>query len=302
MKVGSYLVIFFIAATHTASCQTALDTTYVEKYDQKMTIKSYISTNSIEIEKKDRYYRPNNTLNVGLGFSVKNTVIDLEYDFGILELGGKKRGKTKSVDFQVHRYGRHFLLDLFFQKYRGFHEGGKEIELYPDLSIRQIGAEGSYLFNGNKFSAKAAFDQSEKQLRSVGSFILGGGIYFYKIRSAKGLLSLSDHTNNLQLGMNAGYAYSWVLDDHWLLSGMGTAGLNFGNEPDLLKDGRIEVYPTAFARGSAGYHKADWAVYFSTLIQNKMIYPPGGNTIIITPITYQLSYVKHFDSFFKKKR
>jgi hypothetical protein len=268
-----------------------------------MSIKGIVSSNSIEITQNNKHYKPNNPLNVGFAFTLKNTVVDLRSDFGLINIGDKKRGNTNVVDFQVHHYGRHFLFDLFYQNYKGYYREDNGIELYPNLAAREIGAEGSYLFNGNKFSAKAAFDQSEKQLKSVGSFVLGGGIYLYRLNLEKELLT-SDNSrlNNFQLGMNAGYAYSWVINNRWLMSGSATGGINLGNEPELLKNGKIQIYPTAFARGSAVYHKSDWAATFLLLIHNKSVYPVQGSTLNLTSLNMEISYVKHFDNWFKKKR
>lgn len=62
----------------------------------------------------------------------------------------------------------HFIVDLFYQNFKGYYQQqGQEITRYPELSVRQIGAEGSYLFNGNKFSAKAAFDLSSIKLGCI---------------------------------------------------------------------------------------------------------------------------------------
>jgi hypothetical protein len=307
MKVG-FILIIGIFTSFNSLCKstadtTAIDTTYIKPYEQKMLIKGIVSSNSIQITQKNKYYKPNNPLNVGFSFTLKNTVVDLRSDFGLINIGGNKRGKTNAVDFQIHHYGRHFLLDLFYQNYKGYYREDKGIELYPALAVRAIGAEGSYLFNGNKFSAKAAFDQSEKQLKSVGSFVLGGGAYMYKLNLEKELLTSANSTlNNFQLGMNAGYAYSWVINNRWLMAGSATAGFNFGNEPELLKNGHIQVYPTAFARGSTTYHKSDWAVSFLLLIHNKSVYPVQGSTLNLTALNMEIAYIKHFDNWFKKKR
>ena len=99
--------------------------------------------------------------------------------YAVADLQGKEYGKTKVLDFQIHNYGRNFIADVFVQNYKGFYtEKRKTITLYPDVSVRQIGAEGTYLFNGKTFSAKAAFQHSEKQLQSTGSFAIGVGFMF----------------------------------------------------------------------------------------------------------------------------
>jgi hypothetical protein len=301
MKTICYIFILIVITTN--SFGQKIDTAYVATYAQKMMVTAFLSNNTIELLENKKYYKPNNPLNVGVGFLLRNTALNVRFQYGLIPIRSKEFGKTRSIDIQAHRYGRRFLLDLFFQKYKGFYEEKEAIALHPDISVRQIGAEGTYLFNGKKFSAKAAFEQSEKQLRSVGSFLLGGGIYWYKIAQGKDL-SASDNTpiHNLQLGMNAGYAYSWVINDRWLMSGMATGGINFGNNPDLLKEGKIEAYPTAFARGSASYHKSDWAASFLFLINNKSVRSSLGNPLHLTSVNMQVSYVKNFNSFFKKRK
>lgn len=303
MKFSLLLLCSIVLTAHTAFGQATIDTTYIETYPQEISISSFLSNNFIEINESNEIYRPNNLLKLGLGVSVKNTILNFRYDFGIAQVGGKDHGKTESIDFQIHRYGRRLMLDLFFLRYKGFYQGIKELKLHPNLSVQQIGAEGSYLFNSNQFSAKAAFEQSEKQLKSAGSFILGGGTYLYKIRSDKNLLATgNNYISNFQLGMNAGYAYSWVLNNHWLLSGMAKGGINLGNEPELLKHGKIKAYPTGFARGSAAYHRSDWAVSFLMLVNNKSLFPSKDNKLDLTSANFELSYVKHFDNFLKKKK
>ncbi|QNK63483.1 DUF4421 family protein [Pedobacter sp. PAMC26386] len=301
MKVSLYVVILGMITTNAYA--QAVDTSYIAPYEQKMMITGFVANNSIQIQKKNKYYIPNNRLNIGAGFAIKNTVVNAGYAYGLIPLKDKKYGKTTYTDFQIHHYGEHFSLDLFYQKYKGFYMDGPVVELHPDIMVRQIGAEGTYLFNGSKFSAKAAFEQSEKQLKSVGSFVIGGGAYHYQIESGTDTtLSENNYITNFQLGASAGYAYSWVINKYWLMSGIATVGANFGNEPELLRNGKIQVYPTAFARGSVGYHKSDWGVSFLTLINNKSAYSIRNNMLNLATINMQISYVKHFDGFFKKKK
>ncbi|TWI97230.1 uncharacterized protein DUF4421 [Mucilaginibacter frigoritolerans] len=303
MKIRLFVFLFGLFMAFTSSAQSVVDTGYVATYEQKMSVTTFVLNSSIQVRENHNNYIPNYPLDAGVGFSLKNTVIDAIYAFSIVPLKSKAFGKTEVMDFQIHHYSRYFLLDLFWQNYKGFYLGSKDVTLYPEMAVQQIGGEGTYVFNGDKFSAKAAFDQSEKQLKSAGSFLLGGGMYLYKVGMGSNLLvNGNQQADNFQLGANAGYGYSKVINNHWLLSGTATVGANLGNEPELLKDGEVRVFPTAFARGAAVYNKADWAVSFSFLIHTKSINSLQDNTINITTIDMQLSYVKHFDRFFKKQK
>jgi len=306
MRVICFMFVLIAVTSYASVAQTAgVDTAYIKSYPQKISVRGYVATYSLLLSGAGKIYQPNYPLNPGIGFSVKNTIINAEYDYGLIPLKGVAFGKTKLTDIQLHNYGRRFVLDLFVQKYNGFYTSktnGLDIVLYPGLSVSQIGAEGSYVFNGNRFSAKAAFSQSEKQLQSAGSFILGGGAYLYKIIPDENMsIAANGPVNNLQFGFNGGYAHSWVLNDRWLISAMATAGTNFGNDPDLLKDGKIKINPTAFARSVASYHQPDWAVSMQMLINYKSISTLQNKNFSLAAIDFELSYVRHFGSLFKKE-
>lgn len=292
------LFIAFLACQNVLG-QSAVDTAYIGQYPQKMMVKAFISRSGIEIDHNEKGYSPNNPTRFGIGFSLRNTVINLSSSFGIFPVE-KDLGKTKSVDFQIHNYGRKFLTDLFYQKYKGFYNDDDTVILYPETSAQLIGGELTYVFNHRRFSTKAALEQTEKQLQSAGSFLIGGGAYHYKLRLEEALGASKNNVNNFQLGVSAGYGYSWVISEHWLLSGMATVGINAGNEVDVLEDGKIKLYPTAFARGGAGYHKNDWGIGMSFLVNNKMIYYTQ-DSFSLTSVNLQITYVKHFDRVFGRR-
>lgn len=282
------------------------DTLYIQQYPQKFRVSGYIATSSLEVDDTDRHYTPNYPLNTGVGLAIKNTIVGLQLGYGFIPLTDKKKyGKTKTIDFQVHHYRRKAIFDLFFQDYRGFYvekDEDQNPEIFKDMSVKQIGMEATYLFNGNRFSSKAAFDLDEIQLHSAGSWLVGAGSYYYKLKGMQ--RSGSDTTyglENFQLGINGGYAYSWVMSDRWMLSGTIQAGANFGNAPKALKKGKIEVYPTAFARLAGNYHKKDWGISLAIIINNKSVYPLKNEELNLTAINMQLSYVKRLDCLFKAK-
>jgi Domain of unknown function (DUF4421) len=294
-----YRILFYILLLLPVCGFSQADTAYVAPYPQKFMATGFVANNLLMLSHGEKEYSPNNPLLAGAGFSVKNTVISVRLSQGVANLQGSEYGKTRITDFQIHNYGRKFITDVFIQNYRGFYNEGTDITLYPDLRVRQIGIEGSYLFNGGRFSAKAAFEQSERQVLSAGSWILGGGAYLLHIESGSGDPFIEGGSvDNLQIGINGGYAYSWVADRHWLLSGMVTGGLSLGRDLGLGTGAPVKVYPTALARGAASYSKKNWAAAFTMLISNRMLYAADNKDFTITSLGFQLSYVKHFDRIF----
>ena len=296
-------------------CFAQIDTTYIKPFDNKLSLRTYLSMKFLSMEQESngeiKKFMPNTPMSLGLGVSVNNTIINLSYGQGLSFMKDPEKGKTKAFDFQIHNYGRKFIIDLFIQKYHGFYtsdNSDKNIQLYPDLNIQQYGAFGQYVFNNKKFSYKAAFNQNEKQLKSAGSFLIGGGVYFTKIGSDSSFVHKSRNSlRNFQFGVSGGYAYTWAINKRWFTSGSITTGINFGTERinDFGKQ-RIEIYPTFFPRISAGYNKEKWSLGLSYV--NNLIFSSfsdnNNNNVGLVSGNLQIGYIWRLDSnpFFKKKK
>lgn len=298
MKIIFCSFVLWIILTLSSFAQTAdttrtVDSTYVRNYDQEIKVIGFFSRDYISVTED---IKPNSPINFGIGFAYKNTLFKFSYKFPIVKMDENKYGKTDITDIQIHNFGRHFLIDAFYQRYKGFYSDQNDIKLFPEMSVQKIGFGGTYLFNGEKFSSKAAFEQDERQLQSAGSYALGAGLYFYKV----GLQSAEQLTfNNLLLELYAGYSYSWVPNKHWLLAGIATAGITLGNETEKLKNGKIKIFPTVLVRGAVGYHHSFWGIYFSFLLHNNSLQYSNNNKLNLTAIDMQISNIIRLNSFFK---
>lgn len=284
-------------------CAAQIDSSYIRPFDHKLSIQPYIAKDMLFMNQKfetgeEITFMPNNPPKIGAGISLNNTIITFGYGYGFDFMRDKKYGKTKAFDFQLHSYQRKFVLDLFIQQYKGFYEDDmkNEVRLYPDMKIEQYGVYGQYIFNNRKFSYKAAFNQNEKQLKSAGSFLLGGGIYQTKIRSDSSFYyNEKNNLDNFQFGISAGYAYIWVLGRYWDISASATAGINVGSEKFSNFGRKIEVSPTIFPRISAGYNHKTWSLGFSYV--GNMIFPAMSEktSVGIHSGSFQLSFIKRFN-------
>jgi len=214
----------------------------------------------------ERSFMPNARMDIGVGIAVYNTIIGLDLGAGVRMQDKQKYGKTRSFDFQVHHYNRRFVVDLYVQRYQGFYEEqGKDIFLHPDLRVTRLSLHSHYVWNHRKFSYKAAFAQTERQIRSAGSWLSGAEYYKTRIRSDEPLTNEGHRrSNNFQIGINGGYAYTWALGKYWNLGVAGTMGVAFGNEAfeDSWKKS-VAVYPVVCPRFSAVYDRRDWALAVS---------------------------------------
>lgn len=305
MKKGFLLLLLFCI---TAVCYSQeVDSTYIGFYDSRFSLKPFFAQKYLSLvqELPDgdiRHFMSNNPMEIGAGISVNNTFISFAYGYGFNFLRDKKYGDTKSFDVQFHSYGRKYAFDIFFQKYKGFYFEDEKIDdvafLAPDLRIDKYGVYGEYVFNGNKFSYGAAFDQSEKQLKSAGSFLLGGGIYYTNIRSDSSFVfNGSRSVENFQIGVSGGYAQTWVLSKHYFISGAATLGMSFGNKGiNRIGKDKPGIYPSVMARISTGLNYPEWSFGFSYV--NNLIFTDFSDTgsVGINSGHFQLTVTKRFDA------
>lgn len=290
----------------TSYSHAQVDSSYIGFFKQKMSIRPYLieqfTALSHESEQEGEIiYKPNSPYGIGLGVTYKNISLSGSYGFDFMR--NKKKGITKSLDLQYHRYGRKIVFDLFFQNYKGLftdtvHKNGIYTQ-YPDVQLIQYGVFAQYIFNGDRFSYRAAFDQDEIQLKSTGSFLLGGGIYYNKAKSDSSLVFVDERQlNNFQFGVSAGYAYTWVINKRVFISGSLAVGVNIGAESiDRFGKERLEVYPTIFPRFSAGYNHDNWSLGLYVLNNRVYVSYSGVSKLSFDTGAFQLSYIRRFDKF-----
>lgn len=266
-----------------------------------MALKVNLSKNFINLYHQDssfeREYLPNNPFSLGFGISIYNTVLSGSYGYPFDFTVEKDLGKTKIFDFQIHNYSKKFVADVFVQKYKGFYmseQGIKGYKICPDLEIKQYGAFGQYVLNHKKFSYKAAFNQSERQLKSAGSILLGVGIYYSKVESDSSFIYNDKNSMpNFQFGISGGYAYTWIPKQNYFVSGSVTTGIHFGYEKvEHFGKKKLEVYPTVFPRIAVGYNTEDWSLALSYI--SNMVFPVflDKQSINLSAGTFQLNYVR----------
>lgn len=290
------------------TCFAQIDSLYIQPFKQELSIQTSVSSKFLTLvqdydAKELRNYSllPNTPVNIGLGFTWKNLSMSGSYGFQFLR--DKSKGRTRSFDFQYHYYARKFVVDLFIQNYRGYnkvYEDDDQIYIPArDVQITQYGAHGMYVFNNRKFSYKAAYNLSEKQIKSAGGFLLGGGIFQSRIRSDSTLVLRNNKSqqDNFQLGASGGYGYTWVIKKHFFVAGSITVGINVGADRiDRFGKQRLEVYPTFFPRGSAGYHADTWSIGVSALTNGIAVQISDEASTLLNSGTLQLTFVKRFDT------
>lgn len=289
------------------NCYAQKDSLYIGKYDEKLSVRTFISQMftvlTYEDESNNRVdYKPNSPLNIGLGFSYKR--IGFNASYGVNLSSNKNKGKTKALELQYHYYGRKIMFDLFLHNYSGFYidEDNRKSDIYvhrPDIKLRQLGFFGQYVFNGDKFSYKAAFDQNEIQKLSAGSFQVGVGLYYNRIRADSTLslnTSLQSQTSidNVQLGVSAGYAHTWIMKRFHITVAV-ALGCNFGVlDINHYKSNGLDVYPSFFPRFAAGYNAKKWSINVQAFTNILYTSLAKESSMSLSTGTGQLTFIKRF--------
>lgn len=262
------------------------DTAYYQPYPNKVTGRFYFSrkltTLIVQNNTKDYEvrYRPNTTLNMGIGATYKWATLNLAYGFGFLN-PERGRGKTRYLDLQFHSYGRKFTIDLVGSFYTGFYLAPKgkamnnaaEYYVRPDLKINAGGATVQYIFNHKKFSYRAAFLQNEWQKQSAGTLLAGLEVYAGSIQADSSIVPTAIDSETaataliqmrfFELGPSLGYAYTYVYKRHFFVTGAGSVSLSTGFNTFYDNEGRTRatgITPNTLFKVFGGYNSSSWAV------------------------------------------
>jgi hypothetical protein len=302
------------------------DPVFIQSYEQELTGRVYLSQKytSISLGGSSQYpgfrYRPNTTLNLGLGATYRSFSLNLAYGFPGLNGDGSQRGKTKYLDLQSHFYSRKWVLDLLGQFYHGYYlaprnyvPGFPAYYINPDLKVRLTGVSAYYIFNPGRFSYRAALTQNEWQTRSAGTFLAGFDFYYGILKDEQAIIpeeiSAAFPQGDVQrmrfinFGPGVGYAYTFVYKKNWFVTGSLTANLtvDLSKERSATEDrNNLSVSPNFLYRLGAGYNSATWACIFSLVNSTVSALGDASNkAYIFRTGNYRLTLAKRFSR--KKK-
>ena len=136
------------------------------------------------------------------------------------------RGKTKSFGLGTSLIFKHWFFDLSYSKVNGYYldntddfmtrEQGDPYIQFPDLNYNGLAFAVGY-YNNAKFSFRSLTSQTERQLKSAGSFIPVFNFRYYKIDDKSIGLS-TQKSNNIEASIGPGYTYTFVAKEKFYLS------------------------------------------------------------------------------------
>jgi len=236
---------------------------------------------------KDIRYRPNTTLNLGIGATYHNFTLNLAYGFGFVN-HHQQKGKTNYLDLQGHFYWPKWVTDFEGQLYKGYHLSPENFAANSgkyyyrgDIKVALFGISQYRIFNYKRFSYRASFMQNEWQKKPAGTFLAGAEIYYGQVKSDSSLIprSLQEkyRAENLgkidyfSIGPGVGYAYTLVLVHHIFFTGSLTGDLDFSFANEHLENNsslHFSVNPVTRFRAAAGYNGRSWNISANWIADN----------------------------------
>ncbi len=224
------------------------DSSYIKSFHHDITFKCYGNFKSNDItqtegKNKALDYTINNPFKIGFGVSYKwfNILATVITPFPIDEY---KKGKTNHFDLRFNIYGRSTVTDIWFQFYNGYYLKNSNDVLpgwnnpnafyrRPDINVASLGGVLYFNLNKKKFSYKASFSQTDRQIKSAGAPIFGVNWSAFNVRGDSALLPAMikstfapeqrvQSITAITLGAGGGYAYTYVFKKHWFASLSGT--------------------------------------------------------------------------------
>lgn len=265
---------------------------YFVTFEDQLTTRLYLAKKytSLSLEAPEGIqslkYRPNSLLTMGVNGSYKSLSVSLGSGFGFLNPNKDEKGKTKSFDWQTHIYTRDWVTDIYGQFYRGYYlnqgvqSGTRDRSFYvrPDLRVNLLGGSVYRLLNGEQFSYRAGFLQTEWQKKSAGSALIGAEIYYGRAKGDSALVPAAvagyypqagiDRVRLIELGPGVGYAYTYVWQEHLFATGSVTMNGDISFVKEEKPEGnanRVSFSPNATLRVVAGYNSEQWALTVSWL-------------------------------------
>ena len=176
-----------LSAKH--SKRTSIDTSFIKTFPKALTVKPYLDYKinqfrlDDDITNSQLNYFTYQAPNIGFGAAYK-WMSFLAGIAPLYSLDKERKGITKQMDIQWNIYLKALSTDLRYQQYEGYFLNNSEDLLNfnedssghykrPDLSTTSVGLNLRYTFNSNKFSQKAVYSQTERQLKNSGAFSIG---------------------------------------------------------------------------------------------------------------------------------
>lgn len=282
---------FLIASIFCLFCHnlslSQVDSAYVESFPNTFLVSPFFSNRNLLLEfypkdgtqdfkdSNEVEYRPNVRRVNGLRFFYKNIGFSLAFQAPNSLNDVNKYGETDYLDLGFQYAKRNIVVDFYYKDYRGFADFTTQ-KYYPqkdgytlrgDIHLDYWKVKGMYLFNGNKYSYKSAFNFVERQRKSVSSWLLISHIHRLRLSADSAFIPQPIQSNYGEfgklnehyvtgLGLGGGFTRNIALGKKFTLSPLVALGFDVQHQTfhTTEENSRISISPLFDLRFSVGYN------------------------------------------------
>ena len=234
-------------------------------------------------------YWPNLPFSVGGGVFYRWLGVQVGFPLQGLAAPEADRGRTRAFVLAANVYLRRYGIDAHYTEHSGYYLEnagrllGSRPPPYPqraDITTQAFGGNFYFVFNHRRFSFRAAFIQTERQLRSAGSLLLMPTFNYYRVVADSAVSKVAGlqwqpsesiglrYGRSISAGVTFGYAHMFVIRRQWfvlgaLLPGV-TAGSNHIRTDEGLENTRERLNLRAHLRLAMGYSGPRWFAGFTS--------------------------------------
>lgn len=205
---------------------------WIEKMNNKIALD--ISLNNsyeiFEVKTPDTKFvlYPNTPTNLRLKLNYRFISFGFQFAPNFIPGNGDEdiKGTTKSFELGTTLIFKHWFTNLSYSKVKGYYlentddfiilQKGDPYIQFPDLQYKGSTISAGYIHN-SKFSLRSFTSQTERQLKSAGSFIPIFNFRYYNIDDKSSGASTQE-TDNIEANIGPGYAYTFVIKEKFYLS------------------------------------------------------------------------------------
>ncbi|MDO6739070.1 DUF4421 family protein [Wenyingzhuangia sp. 2_MG-2023] len=306
------------------------DTLYVESFSHKINIKTSLETEGQSLDLINQNTLDNYSLmqnEVGkLALSLNYKIIGLKLGFSpkFLENDASLKGATEYRHYRVQLFFPKLYHQFYYYRTKGFYikntddyvdnwkEGEDPYLQLTNLNTREIGGETRYYFS-NKFGYRAIFSNTERQIKSKGTWLATVKYYYSKInKPTTDYFILNDRSYNFNL--SGGYVYNLVVNQNKYLFAQVTpsVGVRYikATHDDSDGDSVKEDYfvPNIGLKSRFGFGYSSKTFYYGvSILVNSLAYSEYPNVDLVDTrifasvhLGYRFDAFKGVERFFKK--
>ncbi len=193
-------------------------------------------------------FAPNLTSTYGVSVAFTDYIGGSVAFHGAADPNQASKGQTSYDDFRFTFDFKNCYVEALYQRYNGLYvsnsvevdPSAKSNILAPNMSMQNISLNYTYAFQPKNFSILAALSRTARQIRSGGSWLLGGSFIQTTISNTAGLLpqairsqfgpdqNITD-VRSRSLSTKGGYGYTFAITDKSFITLLGDLGLGWGD-------------------------------------------------------------------------